>query len=93
MDQKEKDKGIILVLLERFNKHRHPRALVLKQKVDSGELLNDFDHQLIKEVQEDAKKVMALIDRNPEYKDLAAEIMNLWTEIIEKDKDNRTNKI
>jgi phosphoenolpyruvate synthase/pyruvate phosphate dikinase len=88
MDQKQKDQGIILVLLERFNKHRHPRALALKQKVDSGELLNDFDHQLIKEVQEDGKKVRALIERNPEYKDLAAEIMNLWNEIIEKDLEN-----
>jgi hypothetical protein len=53
MDQKEKDKGLIMVLLERFNKQRLPRALSLKKKVDSGELLDDYDHKYIKELQKD----------------------------------------
>lgn len=89
MDQKEKDKGVIFVLLERFNKQRYPRALALKKKVDSGELLNDYDHKLIEEVQEDAKQVRSLIERNPEYKDLATKVLNLWNEIIEKDIENQ----
>ena len=89
MDQKEKDKGVIFVLLERFNKQRLPRALALKKKVDSGELLNDYDHKLIEEVQEDAKQVESLIERNPEYKDLATKVLNLWNEIIEKDIENQ----
>ena len=88
MDQKEKDKGVIFVLLERFNKQRLPRALALKKKVYSGELLNDYDHKLIEEVQEDAKQVESLIERNPEYKDLATKVLNLWNEIIEKDIEN-----
>ena len=45
MSTKDKDKGVILVLLERFNKQRLPRALSLKKKVDSGELLDDYDHK------------------------------------------------
>jgi hypothetical protein len=89
MDQNEKDKGVITVLLERFNKQRLPRALALKKKVDSGELLDDYDHKYIKEIQEDAKQVSSLVERNPEYKDLAANIINLWREIIEKDIENQ----
>ena len=89
MDQKEKDKGLIFVLLERFNKQRLPRALALKKKVYSGELLNDNDHKLIEEVLEDAKQVRTLIERNPEYKELASNIINLWNEIIEKDIENQ----
>jgi hypothetical protein len=89
MDQKEKDKGLIMVLLERFNKHRLPRALALKKKVDSGEVLDDYDHKYIKELQKDSSEVMLIIERNPEYKDLAANIINLYKEIIEKDMENR----
>ena len=89
MDQKEKDKGVIFVLLERFNKQRLPRALALKKKVYSGELLNDYDHKLIEEVQENAKQVESLIERNPEYKDLVTKALNLWNEIIEKDIENQ----
>ncbi len=89
MDQKEKDKGMIMVLLERFNKHRLPRALSLKKKVDSGELLDDYDHKYIKELQKDAGEVRLIIERNPEYKDLAAKITNLWIEIFEKDIENQ----
>lgn len=89
MDQKEKDKGMIMVLLERFNKQRLPRALALKEKVDSGELLDDYDHKYIKELQKDTSEVMLIIERNPEYKDLAANIINLYKQIIEKDIENQ----
>jgi hypothetical protein len=89
MDQKEKDKGLIMVLLERFNKQRLPRALALKEKTDAGELLDDYDHKYIKELQKDSSEVMLIIERNPEYKELAANIINLYKEIIEKDTENR----
>ena len=89
MDQNEKDKGMIMVLLERFNKQRLPRALAMKKKVDSGELLDDYDHKYIKELQKDSSEVMLIIERNPEYKELAANIINLYKEIIEKDTENR----
>ena len=89
MDTKDKDKGVIFVLLERFNKQRLPLALALKKKVESGELLNDYDHNLIEEVLKDASQISSLIERNPEYKDLAAKVINLWNEIIEKDIENQ----
>ena len=89
MDQNEKDKGVITVLLERFNKQRLPRALALKKKVDSGEVLDDYDHKYIKELQKDASQARLIVERNPEYKDLATNITNLWNEIIEKDIENQ----
>ncbi len=89
MDQKEKDKGVIMVLLERFNKQRLPRALALKKKVDSGELLDDYDHKYMQDLQKDVSEIRPIIERNPEYKDLAEDITNLWNEIIEKDIENQ----
>jgi len=92
MGQKEKDRGVLLVILKRFNKQRLPRALALKKKVDAGELLNEYDYKLIKKVLKDEKKTRSLIERNPEYKDLMAKILNLWNEIIQKDLENLKRK-
>lgn len=92
MNETNKDKGIILALLERFNTQRLPLAQALKKKVDSGVLLDGSEHQQLYLVEEDLNKVRALIERNPEYKDLAAEILHLWTEIIKKEIENQKNE-
>jgi hypothetical protein len=89
MADDKKDIGVILVLLERFNKQRYPRAMALKKKVDGGDVLNESDHLLIKQVMEDGKKVRSLIEKHPEYKDLATKAIDLWNEIIEKDLENQ----
>jgi len=88
MTEKSKDTGVILALLDRFNKQRLPRALKMKEKVDSGELLNDDDHNLLKEVFADAGRIKQLVDRNPEYQELYERGFNLWKEIIDKDLEN-----
>jgi len=53
------------------------------------EVYYDYDHKLIEEVKYDTKQIRSLVERNPEYTDLAAKIINLWTEIIEKDIENQ----
>jgi len=89
MNAVDKDKGVILALLDRFNTQRFPLAEMLKKKVDSGELLTESDHELLFHVEADLNQVRSLIERNPEYKKLAAEILSLWTEIINKEIGNR----
>ena len=88
MDQAEKDKGTIFVLIERFNKQRLPRALEMKKRVDAGEVLTEFDQALINEVQEEMKSVTTIVARNPQYEELAAKVMHLWEEIIAKGLEN-----
>ncbi len=87
-----KDRGIIQVLLDRFNKQRLPRAVALKEKVDAGELLNDSDLRLIQEVQNDSRQIGGLLERHPEYLELATGAIEMWNEIREKDAENRKAK-
>lgn len=89
MNKVSKDKGVIFVLLERFNKQRYPRALEMKKRVDRGELLSTDAHSYIKDVLEDAKEIEQLVKRNPEYQKLYENAFNLWKEIIDKDLENQ----
>ncbi len=81
MDNSSKDEGIIEVLLERLEKQRLPRLLDIKQKVDSGNPLENFDLDFLEETMQDARKAIPLIDRHPKYQALAAKVMELYKSI------------
>jgi hypothetical protein len=78
------DAGLIEVLLERLEKQRLPRLLTLKEKVDGGESLDDMDLDFLESSIADARKVIPIIDRNPEYQPLATKVMELYKDISEK---------
>ena len=80
----DKDTGILVVLMERLEKQRLPGILLLKEKVDGGEPLDDLDLDYLEKMMKDAKKAMPLIDRHPEYQLLATKLIGLYNEITEK---------
>ena len=88
MTKSKKQLGVIIALLQRLERHRLPRALELKKKVDSGALLDDADIEFLDTVQADMKKVQPILDQHPEYHQLAAQVMNLYKEITEKALEN-----
>lgn len=88
----KRDKGIIIMLVDRFNKQRLPRAKSMQKKVNSGESLNDRDLALIRQVQKDSNQIERLLERHPEYKELATKVLQMWTEIIVKDIENHKTK-
>lgn len=88
MTQSTMDAGVISVVLDRLEKHRLPKILALKDKVDGGDTLDDYDIEFLEQVLGDAGKINALIDRNPEYKELAAKVLSLYNEITGKALEN-----
>jgi hypothetical protein len=92
MADASKDDGLIQVLAERLASQRLPRALSLKDKVDGGETLSEFDIHFLEEVFEDAQRIRSLLDRHPEWQSLAAQVLHLYKEITGKALENENAK-
>ena len=84
MKDPQQDAGMLAVLIERFETQRLPRALDLKEKVDQGGRLDDFDLAFLEDVFSDSQEIQPLIERHPEHQEIAAKMMGLYREITEK---------
>ncbi len=84
MKDPQQDAGMLAVLIERFETQRLPRALDLKEKVDKGGRLDDFDLAFLEDVFSDSQEIQPLIERHPEHQKIAAKMMGLYREITEK---------
>ena len=81
MSEPSADIGVITAVLERMENQRLPRAVDLKEKVDNGERLGEFDIQFLEQVFTDAHDLKPLYDRHPEIEPLAARMIHLYHEI------------
>jgi hypothetical protein len=88
MTVSKKDLGIAQVMLQRLNEQRLPYALKLKDRVDKGELLTDYDRQFMKEVAEEGRFIPALLERQPQFKPLAHQVFSLFEHITAKGLEN-----
>ena len=88
MSESSADAGVIEVLLERLEKQRLPRALALKEKVDRGERLDDFDIAFLEEVFADATTLRSIVSRHHELDALVGRVAHLYNEITSKALEN-----
>ena len=88
MKDETSDLGTIQVLAERLDKFRLPRALELKARVDRGKLLSENDIAFLERVLHDTRQITGLIDRRPEWQELASKMSRLYKEITDKGLEN-----
>ena len=88
MSESDKETGVITALLKRLEQQRLPAILAMKNKVDRGERLEDQDIEFLKQIFADANKIKPMIDKHPEYHDLAMKLISLYNEITTKALEN-----
>ena len=89
--QSQKDRGTAQVLLMRLENERLPFALKLKDKVDHGEVLSDYDTQFLKRVLKEAGDSKRLAAKLPQYQEIVQRMSDLYEEITRKGLENQKN--
>ena len=88
MDEMDKDDGVAVVLLNRLNEIRLPRALEIKKNVDAGEVLTESEIAFLERVFEDAVSQQSQWDHYPELAEVISKVAALYNEITTKALEN-----
>ena len=64
----------------------------LKEKVDGGEVLDEFDLEFMQRVFDSAQDMNPIVDRNPDYKHIRDKAIGLCEDILEKSEANESGK-
>jgi len=88
MRKAAEDIGVIIALVNRFTKQRLPKVIAVKERVELGECLSEYDIKFLDEVLKDANRIMPLVEKHPEWQPLALRAFSLYKEITEKALEN-----
>lgn len=84
MNKEAAEIGVLTAIVERLSSHRLPKLLAMKEKLDKGNPLNDQELDFLKKTVSDSGQVMSMIDKHPQYQELATKVITLYKEIVDK---------
>ncbi|BCD99403.1 hypothetical protein [Marinagarivorans cellulosilyticus] len=84
-----KELGTVEAILIGFNKHQLPRLLEIQERVNHGEMLNEFELVFLEETLQEVQDTEYFADRHPEYQKLVAEVASLYECITHKARANQ----
>jgi len=90
VDQREEDRRTLAALLTRTNDTHYPRARLIKQHLDEGQRLSESDLAFLHRVIDHGDEVLAIIQRNPDYQELAAKSIAFYNELLQQAIDNES---
>lgn len=88
----ENDDAVLQALMDRLLRFRLPRLLAVKARVDQGEPLTDDDIVFLKAAMADAQASQQYVMRNPDFHDLGARIVQLYSEVVSKAVENEQKR-
>jgi transcriptional regulator of aromatic amino acid metabolism len=86
------DQGVIYVVLKHFTRHLHPRAVEIEKELDAGRRLSDAEVDHVAQVLEEVRLLRPLIERHPEYRDLADRVIALYASIARRARQNEISQ-
>jgi hypothetical protein len=88
VDLTERQEGILVAKVQRFEQQWLPRLLSIKEQVDHGERLNSLDLIFLQEVLQDTNNDQRYVSEHAEWQDMAARLIHLYNEITAKALEN-----
>ena len=85
------EKGVLTTVIERLERHQLPRVFDIKEAVDHGSVLSDFDIFFLKAILNDTAQSAFFVDAHPEYQELFSRSVRLYNEVIKRALENETN--
>lgn len=84
----EKELGVYLAVMDRFNKQRLPLLLKMKEKVDRGGTLDERELSLLEEAFAEAEAGEPFAEKHPSVREIITQAQNLYKHITEKALEN-----
>lgn len=88
MSDLDTDSSIILAVLQNFEKQLLPRVIEIKQSLDDGNIINEFDLEFLSEALHEARSLMPYLERHPEYEPFVCKLIHYYKIITDEALDN-----
>jgi len=76
--------GTVEAVLLEFNRHQMPRLLDIKQQVERGEVLDEFEIIFLQETLQEIRRCENFADKHVEFQMLMAEVAALYHHITQR---------